>query len=657
MKRITCLLICLIIISGVYAEDDSIYNSDELLLSHKISGMVYLDVPRESQLSWLTARLTFLPQNDSRQVTQGLTLYPKPYFLDGSTTVFRWDEPSDGTLTFEIDSLIKTRNAFIPVTKKVDYPLDIHDITLEQYLQETELIDINPAIKSRAQSLAQNKDDVYDVAFTVADWITKNIEYDLNSITADASQKASWVYEKRQGVCDELSTLFISMMRSLGIPARFVSGISYTNSELFTQSWNAHAWAEIYVPEFGWIPFDLTYKQFGYIDASHIKLKVSNDADESTTQYNWEGYNINAIDITPTQLDFQTQIVSSKSTKEKYVDATMSVIKDKIGFGSYSALKIVLENTKEHYVTSHLTLVSAPEVTFGTEPAMVLLFKPYEKKTIYVPFKLTSDLASTSRYTVPIALSDYHALLSETAFESERSYQKYSESEIEALIQSEENTNKFVELPVAITCASKTTPVQPDVPFTFACDLQSTVPKKIDVTICMFARCQDLPIDPFDIQTVQTTHTYNVSGEKQALVTVTASSQTKRFLFDIPVKDSALITIGKISVPSKVYFGESYPLSIELKKDSVSTPKRVMVKLQNAGLPYFWNVGTLNTDQMLSVDLAANSLNEGNNTMTVVATYFDEFGQNQTLAKSFSVVLADVTFWQSIKLWFFHLLT
>ena len=72
------------------------------------------------------------------------------------------------------------------------------------------------------------------------------------------TEPATWVYDNRQGVCDELTGLFISMLRELGIPARFVSGVSYTNLPEFAKPWGGHGWAEVWFPDVGWVPFDVT---------------------------------------------------------------------------------------------------------------------------------------------------------------------------------------------------------------------------------------------------------------------------------------------------------------------------------------------------------------------------------------------------------------
>jgi uncharacterized membrane protein YgcG len=72
-----------------------------------------------------------------------------------------------------------------------------------------------------------------------------------------------FLFRKQDGACGEFSSSMVVMCRTLGIPARMVGG--FLPGEFNTQreryeikGKDGHAWAEIYMPEAGWIPFDAT---------------------------------------------------------------------------------------------------------------------------------------------------------------------------------------------------------------------------------------------------------------------------------------------------------------------------------------------------------------------------------------------------------------
>lgn len=65
---------------------------------------------------------------------------------------------------------------------------------------------------------------------------------------------AAEAFARRRGVCQDYAHIFIAAARSLGAPARYVSG-HLARTEDHAQD-AAHAWAEAYVPDLGWVAFD-----------------------------------------------------------------------------------------------------------------------------------------------------------------------------------------------------------------------------------------------------------------------------------------------------------------------------------------------------------------------------------------------------------------
>lgn len=60
-----------------------------------------------------------------------------------------------------------------------------------------------------------------------------------------------------KGACRDLAMVFIAVCRHVGIPARFVSG--YQEGDPDEPYWDLHAWAEVFLPGFGWRGFDPTH--------------------------------------------------------------------------------------------------------------------------------------------------------------------------------------------------------------------------------------------------------------------------------------------------------------------------------------------------------------------------------------------------------------
>jgi len=65
------------------------------------------------------------------------------------------------------------------------------------------------------------------------------------------------VLASHRGVCQDFAHLMIACLRSLGLPARYVSGYLRTGGDL-TGHGASHAWVSVWCPVFGWQDFDPT---------------------------------------------------------------------------------------------------------------------------------------------------------------------------------------------------------------------------------------------------------------------------------------------------------------------------------------------------------------------------------------------------------------
>lgn len=81
----------------------------------------------------------------------------------------------------------------------------------------------------------------------------------------------------RRGVCQDFAHVMIALIRSVGIPCRYVSGYLFhdnTGSERSTDG-ASHAWIEAWLPSLGWIGFDPTNKTLA--TDRHIRVAIGRD--------------------------------------------------------------------------------------------------------------------------------------------------------------------------------------------------------------------------------------------------------------------------------------------------------------------------------------------------------------------------------------------
>ncbi|HEY7036214.1 MAG TPA: transglutaminase domain-containing protein [Thermomicrobiales bacterium] len=143
----------------------------------------------------------------------------------------------------------------------VDYPQYVKD----RYLQ------LPGTVTARTRDLAAQvvgaagTGNAFDEAIAIQDYLRTTYAYDLNSPPPNENLDFvdDFLFESKVGRCEHFATAMVVLMRSLGVPARLVSGYHVGDYDPSAQGYvyrgdQAHTWVEVYYPEYGWIPFEPT---------------------------------------------------------------------------------------------------------------------------------------------------------------------------------------------------------------------------------------------------------------------------------------------------------------------------------------------------------------------------------------------------------------
>jgi len=107
-------------------------------------------------------------------------------------------------------------------------------------------------------------------------------EFTFDPSATDVSTPVETVFEARRGVCQDFAHLMISALRSLGLPARYVSGYILTHpppGQPRLQGADAsHAWVSVWAPDFGWVDFDPTNNVIPH--GEHVTIAYGRDYDD-----------------------------------------------------------------------------------------------------------------------------------------------------------------------------------------------------------------------------------------------------------------------------------------------------------------------------------------------------------------------------------------
>lgn len=104
-----------------------------------------------------------------------------------------------------------------------------------------------------------------EIAIAIEGHLRTEYEYDLETPGLPESEDFvdHFLFVSRRGWCNHYASAMVVMLRIAGIPARlatgFTSGEWVADRQVFEiRDQDAHAWAEVYLPDTGWIDFDPT---------------------------------------------------------------------------------------------------------------------------------------------------------------------------------------------------------------------------------------------------------------------------------------------------------------------------------------------------------------------------------------------------------------
>lgn len=119
------------------------------------------------------------------------------------------------------------------------------------YLRQTPATQASPDLMKFA-SRFDRKLPPLELAHSIMRAVHEAVAYEVG--TTHAHTTAAEAFSDGRGVCQDHAHIMITLARHLGLPARYVTG--YLVTGVGASSAAAHAWAEIMVPDLGWVGFD-----------------------------------------------------------------------------------------------------------------------------------------------------------------------------------------------------------------------------------------------------------------------------------------------------------------------------------------------------------------------------------------------------------------
>jgi transglutaminase-like putative cysteine protease len=222
-------------------------------------------------ICYTEARLAPRNSNGQTLIEHNLTIEPEPDFavarsdfFGNALTAFSLQQPHQ-TLTITSRSLVETREAeaihpgLTPPWEQVRAVVRRHDTdeTFDafQFVFESPRVALMPEFAEYATPSFPEGRPVLEGAFDLCHRIHADFKYSTAATTV--STPVEEALRERHGVCQDFAHVMIACLRSLGLPARYVSGYLQTGANAVGAN-ASHAWVSVFCPGFGWLDLDPT---------------------------------------------------------------------------------------------------------------------------------------------------------------------------------------------------------------------------------------------------------------------------------------------------------------------------------------------------------------------------------------------------------------
>ena len=133
-------------------------------------------------------------------------------------------------------------------------------------------------IRAICESLHDGTRNIGELVEGCSRYIFDNFTYRKGITTIETT--VDDILKIREGVCQDFAHVLLQLLRTIGIPCRYVSGYICPNKNGMRGEGATHAWVEAYIPERGWCGIDPTNNV--WVADNHVKLAVGRNFKDCT---------------------------------------------------------------------------------------------------------------------------------------------------------------------------------------------------------------------------------------------------------------------------------------------------------------------------------------------------------------------------------------
>ena len=185
--------------------------------------------------------------------------------------------PSHDTLSITTHSSVVTQLEREPAppfeATRTLLEADLQLPRLYDFLHESAYVRFTPEIETFWREIDVPGERIGTWCCNVSRHIHETFAYDTAATTVRSTVQEA--LSRRAGVCQDFAHVMIAVLRSAGVPARYVSGYIFRGESQVLGAEASHAWCEAYLPPFGWVGFDPTNDRI--INDYFVKVAIGRD--------------------------------------------------------------------------------------------------------------------------------------------------------------------------------------------------------------------------------------------------------------------------------------------------------------------------------------------------------------------------------------------
>ncbi|MCM3272372.1 transglutaminase-like domain-containing protein [Paenibacillus elgii] len=203
----------------------------------------------------------------SMQSAEGKPIPTEWVWKQGATDRYTIPALTDPLVSYEVDALVLTDRTIPAADTGTGYAEDVRN----RYLQLP--ASLPERVRRLAEQLTAGLQTPYAKAEAIERYLREHYPYSLEGTRAAGENEDfvdRFLFEQKTGYCDHFSTAMAVLLRSAGVPARWVKGFApgeavsraaADGDERYVvqvRQRHAHSWVEAYFPSVGWVPFEPT---------------------------------------------------------------------------------------------------------------------------------------------------------------------------------------------------------------------------------------------------------------------------------------------------------------------------------------------------------------------------------------------------------------